>query len=257
MQRGDAEAVERLARGVLLGSLLRAAAADPRLASVDHGGAGEDAVVRRPLHVEHVVDDLLALPRELLLQLRLVVDVARQRVDDPAVERRDDRLADRLKAVLEVEGRKRGLEQRRQHVPVAREPLQLLCRRLRLPAFRQSGAEPELARDDRARGAGDDVGADLRHPSLREVRVALVQRPRDGELEHGVAEELEPLVRGRAVGRPGAMCEDGFQQLCRQVADELRELLRPTPWRLATGAWRRSRRPARRSGSSVRPRPRS
>src|SRR5947207_1474715 len=72
--------VERLPRGRLLGCLLRAPRPHSRLFAVDHRGAGEHAVVRWALDVEHRVRDLPAAARELLLELRLVVDVARQRV---------------------------------------------------------------------------------------------------------------------------------------------------------------------------------
>jgi hypothetical protein len=49
------EPVERLARRCLLGVFLRPAGADARLLAVDHRGAGERAVVRRPRHVEDAV----------------------------------------------------------------------------------------------------------------------------------------------------------------------------------------------------------
>ena len=39
------------------------------------------------------------------------------------------------------------------------------------------------------------MGTHLRELPLREVGVARVERVRDRELEHAVAEELEPLVR--------------------------------------------------------------
>src|SRR4051794_39503451 len=75
MLRGAGEAVERLLRGGLLGGLLRAARADAGLLPVDHGGAAERAVVRRAVDVQHVVDHLPSPPRELFLQLGLVVDM--------------------------------------------------------------------------------------------------------------------------------------------------------------------------------------
>src|SRR5437868_10355466 len=107
-------AVERLLRGCLLGGLLRAAGADTRLLAVYHRGAGERPVVRRALHLEHGVGDLQPAPGELLLQLGLVVDVARERVGDPALEGSDDCLLDGLEAVLEVDAGEAGLEQRRE-----------------------------------------------------------------------------------------------------------------------------------------------
>jgi hypothetical protein len=47
---------------------------------------------------------------------------------------------------------------------------------------------------------------------------------RDRELEDAVAEELEPLVRGAALARPGRVCEDGLRQLRREPVDQVREV---------------------------------
>ena len=47
---------------------------------------------------------------------------------------------------------------------------------------------------------------------------------RDRELEDAVAEELEPLVRGAAVGRPRRMGEDRLGELRRELVDQLREV---------------------------------
>jgi len=64
------------------------------------------------------------------------------------------------------------------------------------------------------------VGADLRELALGEVRVALVELAGDGELEDAVAEELEPLVRRRPVGRPRGVREDVLQPVGRELVDE-------------------------------------
>src|SRR3954447_17378730 len=157
MLRRAGEPVERLLRRGLLGRLLRAARPDSGLLAVDHRRAAEGAVVRRALDVEHVVDDLAAPARELFLQLGLVVDVAGQRIGDPAVEGGDDRVADRLESVLEVERRQRGLEQRGEHVAVPREALQLVRRRQLLPALGEPLSETELPRNHGAACPGDDV----------------------------------------------------------------------------------------------------
>src|SRR5665213_2432174 len=85
---------ESLLRGGLLGVLLRAARAGPGDLAVDHRRGGERAVVRWPLHVEHGVGDRAAEASELLLEFRLVVDVRRQRVFDPGLERLHDRRLD-------------------------------------------------------------------------------------------------------------------------------------------------------------------
>jgi hypothetical protein len=54
--------------------------------------------------------------------------------------------------------------------------------------------------------------------------MARVQGMRDRELEHAVAEELEPLVRGATVARPRSVGEDGFSLLRRERVDQLREV---------------------------------
>ena len=74
-----------------------------------------------PSTVEHVVLDAASRPRECLLELRLRVDVAGARVLDPLVEGLDDRGRDDVEAVLEVDGRDRGLEQRSEDVPAQRD----------------------------------------------------------------------------------------------------------------------------------------
>ena len=117
-------------------------------------------------------------------------------------------LLDRLEAVLEQERAERRLEQRREDVAVADEPVELVVRQLALPRSLQLVPEVELPRDDGAALAGHDVRADLREPPLGEVGMSVVEGARDRELEHAVAEELEPLVRERPVGRPGRVRED-------------------------------------------------
>ena len=184
--------------------------------------------------------------RERLLQLGLVVDVAGARELDPRVERLDDGLLDLLEAVLEVDGRDRRLEQRGEHVAAARDPVEL-CSGHVLRLLEQEADEIELLRDPRAAVTRDDVGPDLREPPLGCVGEAVVQRPRDRELEHRVAEELEPLVGGRAVGRPRRVREDVVAPLGGKGFDQARERA-PFPRAVAaTGARRRSRQPGRRS----------
>src|SRR5207248_2564359 len=113
------------------------------------------------------VGDGAAEAGERLLELRLVIDVARQRILDPRFEGLDDRRLDVLEPVLEVDRRDRRLEQRGEHVPVARETLDLFDRQAFLLA--QALAEPELARDDGAARTRDNVRAHLRHPALAEL----------------------------------------------------------------------------------------
>jgi hypothetical protein len=122
-----------------------------------------------------------------------VVDVARQRILDPVGERVDDRLLDRGESVLQEQRAEGRLEERRENVPVPRQPLELLRRRVGGVA-REPLAQVELAGDDGAARPRDDVRADLRQPPLGKVRVPRVDLVRDRQLEDAVAEELEPLV---------------------------------------------------------------
>jgi hypothetical protein len=51
-----------------------------------------------------------------------------------------------------------------------------------------------------------------------------VERVGDRELEDAVPEELEPLVRGAPLARPGGVREDGAGELRRKRVDQLGEL---------------------------------
>ena len=79
-------------------------------------GTDEAPVVRRPFDLEHRVVHLAAGPRQRLLQLRLVVDMARAGVLDLLGERRHDRRLDLLEPVLEIERSHRRLEHGREDV---------------------------------------------------------------------------------------------------------------------------------------------
>jgi hypothetical protein len=63
-----------------------------------------------------------------------------------------------------------------------------------------------------------------------------VELSRDGEVEDGVAQKLEPLVRRLAVGCPVRMGEDVLEALARERVDQALELIRVTGGRRATGA---------------------
>ena len=152
-------------RSFLLRGLLRRAPADAELIAGDVRGAHELAVVRGALDLEHRVVDVATGAREGLLELRLVVDVARARVLDPLRERLDDRGLHRLEAVLEVDRRDRGLEHGCEDVPAARDALELV-RRSVARELEQPVAEPELLRDRRAALARHDVRPDLGEPPL-------------------------------------------------------------------------------------------
>ena len=172
----EPERRERLLSRLLLGGLLRRAAADAELLAVDQRRAREAPLVRRALDLEDLVLHRATVAGERLLQLRLVIDEGRQRVVDPVRERVDDSLLDLLEAVLEEERAERRLEQRREDVAVADEPVELVLGERLRAALVKPPAEIELARDDGTALARDDVRADLRQPPLGEVRMRVVER---------------------------------------------------------------------------------
>jgi hypothetical protein len=219
----DAERVQRLPRGFLLGSLLRRPTTDPELGARDMRGADEPPVVRRALDLEHGVVHLLAGARERLLELRLVVDVARAGVLDLVAEGCDDGGLDRLEAVLEVERSERGLEQSRKDVSAAGDAVELL-RRDPVGALQEPVTELELFCDRGAARTRDHVGANLRQPALRGLAEAVVDRAGDGQLQDAVTEELEALVRVRPLVCPRRVGEDLLEAARRQLGDQPTEL---------------------------------
>jgi hypothetical protein len=151
--------------------------------------------------------------------------VARAGELDALAEGGDDGRLDPLEAMLEIESSDRRLEQSRKHVAAARDPFELVARDV-ARALREPLAETELLRDERARGARDDMRPDLREPPFRGVLEPVEDRARDRELEDAVAQELEPLVRVRALLRPGGMLEDLLEPLRRELGDQAAELFR-------------------------------
>ena len=217
---GRLELGQSLAGGFLLRGLLRRALADAGFLAVDHRGTGERSVVRRAFDIEHRVHDRAAETGERLLQLRLVVDVGRPRVLDPLCEGSDDGVLDPFEPVLEEQGAERRLQEGREDVSVRGEALELVLRdRLGRP-LRHPLAESQLAGDDCAARPGDDVRPDLRQLPLREVGVPLVELPRNRQLENAVAQELEALVGGRTIRRPGRVREDVLEPLRRELEDQ-------------------------------------
>jgi hypothetical protein len=71
------------------------------------------------------------------------------------------------------------------------------------------------------------VRANLREPALGGIAEAVVDGPRDRELEDAVAQELEPLVRVGPVVRPGRVLEDLLEAFGRELGDQPPELARP------------------------------
>ena len=215
---------ERLPGRLLFGGLLRLPLTAAVLLPADERGTREAPVVRRPLDRDLCVRHLAAAAREQLLQVCLVVDAGREGMLDLSGESSDDRILDRREAVLEEERAQRGLDDRREHVPVPRQPLELLVVGLRVSRTRdETLPEAELACDLGAGRTRDDVGSHLREPALVEVRVTRVERVRDRELEDAVAEELEPLVGRGTIARPRGVREDWLRQLRRERVDQLRE----------------------------------
>src|SRR5215208_2108574 len=92
--RVEPQSRECLHCSLLLCGLLRRSTADAELLAVDARRAREAPIMRRPFRLDDLVLHRAALPRKRLLQLRLVVDEARERVVDPAGERGDDRALD-------------------------------------------------------------------------------------------------------------------------------------------------------------------
>ena len=62
---------------------------------------------------------------------------------------------------------------------------------------------------------------ELGHLALVEVGKPVVEGARDRELEHRVAEELEPLVRLGPVGSPARMREDSLRAARRERRDQV------------------------------------
>ena len=91
------------------------------------------------------------------------------------------------------------------------------------------------------------MGAELGKSPFLRVRKALVELLGYGKTKDAVPEELEPLVRVRAIRRPGGMRERVAETLRRQGVDQLEKgsvgAFRPA---LVTGGTRCSRLPVRR-----------
>ena len=187
--------------GLLLGRLLRRALAEPDLLSGDRRHADETTLVRWSLDVDNLVAHLIAGAGERLLELGLVVDVTGASELDPRVEGRHDGGLDPREAVLQVDGGDGRLEQRRQNVAATRDPVELRRRNI-LCLLEQELRQVELLRDAGTAMPRDDVRSDLREASFRRVGEPVVQRPRNRELEDGVAEELEALIGGGPIRRP-------------------------------------------------------
>jgi hypothetical protein len=190
---------ESLPRRVLLGSLLGVALPHASLLAVDDCRTRERALVWRTVHLDHRVGDARPPAGRLFLQHRLVVDVACQRVLDLLAERVEDRSADCLEAVLEIERAEGRLDQRRDDILVLRELYELVVGDRPTPVCEKSVTESETPAYDGTALARDNVRADLCEVPFLVVGKALVELTGDREAQDAVTEKLEPFVRLRAV----------------------------------------------------------
>ena len=214
------------------------------------------ALVRRPLDLEHGVGDARAEPRELLLELGLVVDVGRERVLDPLA--RTPRTIGpwiALEAVLEVERAERGLDERREDVAVRRQPLELI------------GGTLPRARSRRRSPRSSCLPTTAQLARLTTYARIFVSCPSG---KSGNARRAPVRSRARARCRRGTraarttarsstqrrMREDALAAAPQERSIELEELA-TRALGLSYWAARCSRRPGRRSGCPARPRPRS
>ena len=119
-------------------------------------------------------------------------------------------------------------------------------------------ADAQFARAARQHPRVHERGARAREVALAPARMRVVEQSRDGEIEHRVAEELEPLVAARAVelvrvrgmrerdveqsGIGEVMAERLLELRARPRASARRSLTRTTPRSSRRRARRRRRR---------------
>ena len=175
--------------------------------------------MRRPFHLEHRVADLPAERGQLFLQLRLVVDVRGRGVLDAPAERLDDRLLDRLEAVLEEQRSKRGLEQRGETLRL-QEPIELLGVERSLTLLH----EPGTSRGSRKRP----------HQLARDTTCERIfaSRPPEGR-ESARTARVRPRAPGRCPETPAAHadalsgahegCVNAFSARLADIVDQPRE----------------------------------
>ena len=80
------------------------------------------------------------------------------------------------------------------------------------------------------------MSSDLRKPPFRSLSEAVVEGACDRELEHAVAEKLEPLVGFGTVIGPRGMREDLLEPSRRKLGDQSAELVQPGRVGLSFGA---------------------
>src|ERR1700728_3657279 len=203
---GTRELPPRRRRRVLLGVLLGTALAPPALdlRDVDLRHVAAVVVGTRTLH--HVGGGAVAQADAELLEPALVIeDVGLVGHDADAVtEEAQHQHAGGSPPGVEVDGADHGLERVRQDRGLGPTAGGLLT-----PAERQHRAHLEFVGDLGQHPGVDDGRAHLGQLPLGEVRVGAVAVLGHDQPEHGVAQELEPLVGRRAVllAAPAAVAE--------------------------------------------------
>jgi hypothetical protein len=178
--------------GLLLRLLLAAAGAGAVRDASDAGGSSEGLLVIGAGLRDQVLGDTEPLGRGELLETGLPVQAGTEvrGLLDERVEQAVHQFGGRVEALIEIDRadhRFKGVGEDGRLVPATRA--------LFTPAEPDEGAEFQTATDLRQRTRIDHRGPQLGQLAFGQVGVGRVQRVRDDEAEHGVPEELQPLVR--------------------------------------------------------------
>lgn len=179
-------------RGLLLRLLLAAAGAGAVRDASDAGGSSEGLLVVRAGLRDQVLGDAEPFGRGEFLEAGLPVQAGTEvgGLLDQRVEQAVHQFGGRVEALVEIDRadhRFEGVGEDGRLVPAARA--------LFTAAEPDEGAEFEPAAHLRQRTRVDHRGPQLGQLAFGQVGVGAVQRVRDDEAEHGVPEELQPLVR--------------------------------------------------------------
>ena len=180
--------------GLLLRLLLAAAGAGAVRDASDAGGSSEGLLVVGTGLGDQVLGHAEALGRGELLETGLPVQAGAEvgGLLDQRVEQPVHQFGGRVEALVEIDRadhRFQGVGEDGRLVPAARA--------LFAPAEPDEGAQVEAAADLRQRTRVDHRGPQLGQLAFGQVGVGAVQRVRDHQAEHGVPEELQPLVGGQ------------------------------------------------------------
>lgn len=193
--RGRADGPPGGLRGLLLRLLLAAAGAGAVRDASDAGGSSEGLLVVGAGLRDQVLGHAEPLGRGELLETGLPVQAGTEvgGLLDQRVEQAVHQFGGRVEALVEVDRadhRFKGVGEDGCLVPSARAFF--------TAAEPDEGPQVESATDLRQRTRVDHRGPQLGQLALGQVGVGAVQRVRDDEAEHGVPEELQPLVRRQA-----------------------------------------------------------